>query len=42
MKRDGLQAHCNSRPTAFLRKQGMFVLEAFKGHLELDVRSMIL
>jgi hypothetical protein len=42
MKWDGLQAPWNRRPTAFLRKQGMFMLEEFQGHLKLDVTSVIL
>lgn len=28
------------RPRALLRKQGIFVLDALKGHLTLDIRSV--
>jgi hypothetical protein len=39
---DWIQVVWNKRHRALLRKQGMFVLDSFKGHLMLEVISVIL
>jgi hypothetical protein len=38
---DWLEAIWNGKPRVSSRKQGMLVLEAFKDHLSLEVRSVI-
>jgi hypothetical protein len=38
---DCTQVVWNRRSRVLLRKQGMLVLDAFEGHLILDVRSVI-
>jgi hypothetical protein len=41
LMRDWVQVSWNRRPKVLLRKQAMHVLDAFKGHLMLQVRSVI-
>jgi hypothetical protein len=37
---DWIQVVYSRRPRVLLRKQGMFVLDALKGHLTLEVRPV--
>jgi hypothetical protein len=41
LMRDRLQVVCNRRPRALLKNWGMFVLDALKGHVTLNARSVI-
>jgi hypothetical protein len=41
LTRDQIQTVWNRRPRVLLRRQGMFVLDAFKNHLTLEVRFVI-